>query len=397
MQSSMTRRRAVLALTLAVSASSALVACNFLVDAGSYSVGNSTGSDASADGTSPSDTGTTPVDSSTGDTSTVDTGTLVDSGMSIDTGSLPDEGPPVEGGAVCGQGLPTTSTPFTQLVSACALAVACAPNGFNVNMSDCITEDFLHATVALGCLTSITDCNGFEACMGSRVPTTAQCPATSTAPFCTDGGVAINCGADFYVPIAIDCKVLGGTCAVFDADAGASAGADCKVVSTCSPSDPSTQLCQGNDLYACINGAGYGQNCGANQKCFEDPSSGTSCYYDTGTCTYTGADTYTCNGNDVEWCTSVNSAGAQFPFHCSTAGLQCNSNSDGQGNAGCLAPGCTASDVANCAESCSGSNATVCVGGAAYTFDCKSVGATGTFSTCTMFSDSVGNPYAACQ
>jgi hypothetical protein len=388
----MHHRRAALALVLAASASGALVACNFLVDAGSYSVGNSSG-DASTGG----DTGTGTVDSSTGDSGTADTGTGGDSGAA-DTGSPGgDSGPPGEAGAVCGQGLPTSTTPFTQLLNACALAVACSPGGFNVNMSTCMSEDFVHATPALFCLTTIIDCAGFEACMGSRVPTTAQCPSTTTAPYCNDAGTAINCGGDQYIAITLDCQVLGGTCAVFDADAGTSAAADCKVLSSCSPSDPSTQLCQGNDLYTCINGAGYGQNCGPSQKCYVDPTSGPSCYFDTGTCAYTGSDTYTCNGNDVEWCTSVNSAGAQFPFHCSTAGLQCNSNSDGQGNAGCLAPGCTASDVTNCAEACSGSNATVCIGGAPYTFDCKTIGATGTFTTCTMFSDSVGNPYAACQ
>jgi hypothetical protein len=383
-QSVTRRRRAALALVLAASASGALVACNFIVDAGSYSVGGSSGDASSVD------TGTIAVDSST-----VDTGTVVDSGMPADTASPVDTGAVKEAGVVCGQSLPTTSSTFSQLVSACALSVACSPAGFNVNMSQCITEDFLHATPALTCLTSITDCNGFEACMGSRVPTTAQCPSMATAPSCNDAGVGINCGGSLYIPIALDCPVLGGTCATYTTDAGTAA--DCKVVSSCSPSDPDNQLCQGNDLYSCINGAGYGQNCGSEQTCIVDPNNGPSCYFHTATCSYTGADTYTCNGNTVDWCTSINNAGAQFPFNCSTAGLICNDNSDGQGNAGCLAPGCSSDDFNNCTEACNGSSATVCVGGASYTFDCTTIGAAGTFSTCSMFADSNGNPYAACQ
>jgi hypothetical protein len=142
---------------------------------------------------------------------------------------------------------------------------------------------------------------------------------------------------------------------------------------------------------------GYGQSCGADQTCYDDPTNGTSCYFNSSACVYSGVDTYVCNGNVVDWCTSIDNNGALFPLDCSTAGLSCNSNSDGNGNAGCLAPGCTASDVSNCTESCSGSMATVCVGGAPYTFDCRSIGDTGTFSSCSVLSDTSGNQYAACQ
>ena len=242
------RRRTLLALALVAGGSAALAACNFIVDAGSYSVGNGSGSDASAldTGTNTLDTGTTQVDSAT-----VDTGsTAVDSGTS----------PQKEAGVVCGQGLPTTAASFKQLVSACAVAVACAPGGFQVNMSTCITEDYLHSTPALGCLTAVQSCAGFTSCLGAGTPTTAQCPATSTAPFCNDAGVGINCGGSLYIPIALDCAVLGGTCGVYTTDAGAAA--DCKLVSSCNQTDPNSQYCQGNDLYSCIDGVGYGQNCG---------------------------------------------------------------------------------------------------------------------------------------
>jgi hypothetical protein len=384
------KRRTILA--VALGASGALAACNFIVDAGSYSVGNTGGSDASTDGTSTLDTGVAPGDSS----SLVDSPAVSDSGVAVDTGSVVDTGaPPGDGAVTCGQGLPTTSPSFTKLVNACALAVGCSPGGFEVNMSNCITEDFVDAVPALGCLDSITSCAGFEACRGAAVPSKTECPTAQTAPHCTDAGVGVNCGGSLYIPIDLDCPALGGTCAVYATDAGTAA--DCKVVSSCTMTNPSNQFCKSNNLYSCIDGVGYGQSCGADQTCYEDPTNGTSCYFNSSACVYSGVDTYVCNGNVVDWCTSIDNNGALFPFDCSTAGLSCNSNSDGNGNAGCLAPGCTASDVSNCTESCSGSKATVCVGGAPYTFDCTTIGATGTFTTCSVLTDTNQNQYAACQ
>jgi hypothetical protein len=383
----MNRSRMVFA--VAVGSTAALAACNFLVDAGDYKVGG--GSDASSSDSSmaAADSGMTMV----GDSGSVDTGasdvvSATDTGTTVtDTGTpAMDSGPPT-----CGSGLPTTSPAFQNIVKSCAVAEACAPGGFILDMSDCITEDFLHSVPEFSCLLGISSCAQYEACQGGGIPTTAQCPSTHQAPFCTDAGVGINCGGSLYNAIALDCAVLGGTCTVYSTDAGSAA--DCKVLSSCSKPDPTTEYCSGNDLYECIGGAGYGQTCGSNATCIADPSNGTTCYFNTGSCNYSGIDTYTCNGNTVDWCTEVNNAGELFPFNCSTAGLTCNGNSDGQGNAGCLAPGCTANDLANCTESCSGSMASVCVGGAPYTFDCSAIG----FTTCATLSDSNGNSYVACQ
>jgi hypothetical protein len=370
--------------SVAVGSASALAACNFIVDAGDYKVGPSSDASATTD-SSPSDSGTT----ITGDSGALDTGTSpTDTGTTVtDTGTPTEAGPPT-----CGSGLPTTSAAFKNVVSSCAMAVGCAPGGFIEDMSDCITNDFLHSVHEFSCLLGITSCAQYEACQGGAIPTSAQCPSTHQAPFCTDAGVGINCGGSLYNAIALDCPVLGGTCEVYTTDAGSAA--DCKVLSSCSKPDPTTEYCAGNDLYECIDGVGYGQSCGANATCIADPTNGTTCYFNTSSCNYSGVDTYTCNGNTVDWCTEVNNVGELFPFDCSTAGLTCNSNSDGQGNAGCVAPGCTTNDLANCTESCSGKMANVCVGGAQYTFDCSTIGS---FTTCATLSDSSGSTYVACQ
>jgi hypothetical protein len=383
-----------LLIALAVSSAGALAACNFIVDAGDYKVG---GGGSGSDASSPGDSSMMGVDSGSLDTSMpMADSPINDSGTSGgDTGTpVNDTGSPMEAAVTCGSGLPTTSAAFQNIVKSCAMAVGCAPGGFIVDMSDCISEDFLHSINEFSCLLGITTCAQYESCQGAANPTTTQCPTTHQAPFCTDAGVGINCGGSLYTSIALDCNVLGGTCAVYNTDAGSAA--DCKVVSSCSQTDPSQQYCSasGNNLYSCIDGAGYGQNCGANSTCIVDPTNGPDCYFNTTSCNYTGVDTYTCNGNTVDYCTEVDNVGELFPFNCSTAGLTCNSNSDDNGNAGCLAPGCTPNDLLDCTESCSGTMANVCVGGAQYSIDCSTIGP---FTTCATLTDSGGNSYIACQ
>jgi hypothetical protein len=382
-----TRRRAFVGLSLFVGATGA-AACNFLVDAGDYSVGTAS-TDASVDtGIPGSDTGA-PGDSGSADTFQPGT----------DTGAPGDSGPPKEGGAVCGQ-LPTTNATFQQLVSSCTIALSCDPVDFADTISECVTNDFLHSATELMCLVGITSCAGFQSCLGFAQPTAAQCPASTTPSYCNDAGVGINCGLGGGQALTQDCNVLGGTCEVYGADAGSGAMAGCKVLSSCSePSNPTDQYCSSNDLYACVGGQGYGQNCGANQTCAEDPLNGTGCYFTAPSCNYQGSDVYTCSGSTLDLCTQGEGSnnGAQFTYDCASAGLACVADSDGMGDPGCLAPGCTPADANNCAESCSGSMATVCVGGAPYTFDCASIGATGTFSTCQSIMDGTGQAYVYCQ
>lgn len=378
------RRGAALAIALAASASGALVACNFIVDAGSYSVGNSAGSDASTDGSSPIDTGTTPVDSS-----------AVDSGTPGDTGSVVDTGVAADGPVVCGQGLPTTSASFKQLLTTCVLAASCNPVTFSATISYCMSNDFLHSASTLSCLTTATDCDTVQSCLGSRVPTLTQCPSDTTPAYCTDAGIGVNCGANGGLVSTYDCKVLGGTCGLYTTDAGTGAG--CKLFSGCTETDPSQSYCSSNELYSCYGNQAFGQSCGSTQTCIEDPFNGTGCYFNAPACNYQGIDSYTCSGNTVVLCTEENDNGVQFSYGCAAAGLSCNGNIDGMGNAGCLAPGCTGSDVTNCAETCSGLMATVCVGGAPFTFDCAQIGTPGTFTGCTTTDDGTGFVYATCQ
>jgi hypothetical protein len=381
------RRRAILGLALVIGTAVALAACNFIVDSGDYSVGGS-GADASVDTGMQVDTG------AQGDTGTAVMDSSSDSLQpATDTGTPVDAGPPV-----CGQGLPTTNAAFQTLVSSCAVALSCDPVDFPYTISQCITNDYLHSAAELLCLVGITNCNGLQTCWGFRATTPAECPTASTPSYCNDAGVGINCAGSANPNITQDCKVLGGTCEVYLSDAGSGAGAGCKVLSSCAePSDPTTQYCSSNDLYACVGGQGFGQSCGASQTCVEDPLNGTGCYFNASGCNYQGMDVFTCNGNTLDLCTEVNASGALFTYNCASAGLACVADSDGMGDPGCLAPGCTPDDANNCAESCTGTMATVCVGGAPYAFDCAAIGAPGTFSSCQSTTDGTGQSYVYCQ
>ena len=383
----MKRNRLVFA--IAIGSAGAMAACNFIVDAGDYKVGGGSGSDASAEDSSMT------ADSGVG----LDSGSL-DSGMSdvvqpTDTGMPPaDTGTVNETGPLCGTGLPTSSTAFKDDVTLCALAEGCDPGGFDVTMSDCIAYDYPHSNGYPSCFASITSCADYYACFGFVVPTTAQCPTSAQAPYCTDAGAAVNCGSGYYsVPSVENCPALGGPCGVFSTDAGAAAS--CAVVASCSdPSDPTTSYCSGNDIYSCVNGVGYGQNCGSGSTCAVDTFNGTYCYANGGSCSYSGTDTWSCSGNRAVVCTGYNTTGTEFSYDCSPSGSTCVDNADPFGDSLCLAPGCTFNDVQNCSESCNGSSATVCVGGAPYTFDCAHIGS---FTGCSLQVDSSLNPYAVCD
>jgi hypothetical protein len=167
------------------------------------------------------------------------------------------------------------------------------------------------------------------------------------------------------------------------------------VLPTCTQPDDGNAYCQGNTLFACIGGVAYGQNCTNSQsKCIEDPVNGTTCYFNTPSCTYTGMDTYNCVNGNVSWCTQEGDGGAQFTLQCSGAGLTCVPNADMFGTAECIAPGCNGTDYMNCMESCSGTKANVCVGGAPYSFDCASIAG---FTTCNQLADQLGFPYVVCK
>jgi hypothetical protein len=391
-----TRTRSTAAVVVALaSVGVTLAACNFIVDAGDYKVGNvgggSDGSTGGMDAPPGLDTGS-PGDS----TAPMPEGSTSDTGTATDTGTTGNPDGPVG----CGSAPWPTTSAFQSLVEACALAESCTPGGFNFTLSDCIQNDALHAIPIFGCLVGATSCAQVQACTGNNLATAAECPSISTPAFCNDAGAAVNCNSNYYAAGIRDCKVLGGTCGVYTVDGGLPI-ADCNLGVACSdPTDPNASYCtsMGNDWYSCINGKAYGQNCGPNATCVADPVNGTTCYFKNPSCNYGGSDTYTCGANNtVDLCTQSDlnaTGGGLIPFNCSSAGLTCADNADGQGTAECLAPGCTGNDVANCSEQCSGTMAKVCLGGAPYEIDCSKIPG---FTTCASLTDGAGNSYIACQ
>jgi hypothetical protein len=358
------------AVLLAVStgfAGGTVAACNAIVGAGDYKVGIADGS---------------VMDAPASDVSTMDR-------QSAETGSGKDAGDAGDadvatGPVTCGSGLPVNSTAFQEAVSTCLLSVSCDPYFFQTTMSTCISEDYLHSIGYQACLTTISSCAGFSSCTGLSIPTATQCPNSGvTTAFCASGNNAVNCGADSNQASAVQaCQPV--SCGTYMDDAG--------VIASCvvEPSCPTSQEdglfhCNTttNNLYQCIGGKGFGQNCGTNSTCIEDPVNGTSCYFNGTACTTAG---YTCgsgsSSNVLEWCTSDK---VLFNFNCNTAGLTCavdTTTSSGY----CLAPGCSVSDYNNCTESCAtdGHTALLCIGGAQYSVDCAKHG----FTSCV---DSITN------
>jgi hypothetical protein len=279
--------------------------------------------------------------------------------------------------------LPTTAD-FQKLVTTCLLAVSCDPFYFETTISQCITEDYLDAALAFSCLRNITSCADYTACRGNATASLQDCPNSATAAHCDARGRAVNCNgqADGFV---LNCAQQGGTCATH-LDSLGSTVAECVVVPTCTETD-AMEHCQGGNLYTCIGGVGYGHACGANATCATVAGS-VGCYFNEPACTTTG---YSCNGNNVVWCTSGNQT---FTFNCSRGGLTC--ALDNTGNGGCVAPGCSLSTP--CTESCGsdGHTLTLCIGNAPYKVDCATKG----FAGCAKTTDSTQTPpqdYAYCQ
>ena len=295
-----------------------------------------------------------------------------------DTGAqeaeAPEAGPPV-----CGQGLPATAD-FAKLVSTCLYAVSCDPYFFDMNVSNCITYDYLESALSLSCLSRITSCNDFYTCQGWRYATTTECPTTSTSGTCV-GGNAVDCTAT--PGIVTNCGQFGETCGTFSTTSGA--GVSCIAPVSCTGTD-STFFCSSNYLYSCTNGVAYGQNCSTIQATCESVGTNTNCYYNAPSCS--NLNTYSCAGGSLKWCSS---AGQSLNYDCARAGLSCTIDSTNTGY--CVAPGCTAPPPSTCTESCNGNMLSVCVGGAPYNIDCTQYGFTG----CTTGTDSSNTTYAWCQ
>jgi hypothetical protein len=366
-------RGAAIAVALVLGVAGGLAACNFIVGAGSYSVGS-------------------------GDAGMSDTGTVFDTGPIVDSGSHADVTKPMdsgaggdgmaEGGVSCGMGLPTTSMAFKQALTTCVLAESCDPYAFQVSISDCMTEDYLHSIGTYACLTTISDCAGYTSCTGESIANSTQCPG-ATQPSCDSNNNAVQCNPTGGGAVR-NCTKLGGTCGTYTDDGGVIT-ADCVAVTSCPQPNDGNDYCSGSSLYTCIGGKGYGENCTLIEATCLDGGggNGSGCYFNGPACTTPG---YTCNSNVVDWCTTQD---ITLAYNCSTAGLKCTPNADGTGTAQCLAPGCTSTDIASCTESCTGTFAQVCVGGAPYAFDCSKIAG---FTTCATFTDNTSlNVRAYCQ
>ena len=204
----------------------ALAGCGLVVGSGDYSVGNVTlGSEG---GANPDDAG------SSADGHVVsgqDATSPGDSGGGEGGLSVPDSG----GAGHCGSSIPTTTADFRKLVNTCVQAVNCDESQFPVNVSDCITQNYLQATGSVACLSTISDCNGFYSCQGDRIAQPSECSSTDMSGAC-NGNVATYCFGGSYLGAVKNCDKLGGTCGTYTDDSGNPA-AGCQVVPTCTEDD----------------------------------------------------------------------------------------------------------------------------------------------------------------
>lgn len=269
-------------------------------------------------------------------------------------------------------------SPNEQVVRSCVLASSCSPFVQSVSISTCVTINRQAAFTGENCTITATSCDDIDSCRGNGMADSGQCDG-QTGVRCQDN-IGINC--DGNPPYFIDCSVRGGTCEVLTDEAGDSYPS-CRVVDTCDATDDLSH-CEGNLLYGCTEGKGYGVDCSSfGTVCMEVDGEG-SCYYPAPDCT---EDVQGCSGNVARYCSSV---GDLLAFDCGSVGLACTATESG--DLYCVAPGCTPDDVNNCEEGCSGSTLNICYGGVSYPVDCTEYG----FSRCATYtSDTLGN-YAAC-
>jgi hypothetical protein len=366
--------------------------CNLVVDSGGYQV---VLEDGSTDGT------ILGPDTGSGEASLADT-KLTDSGAD----TAPANDAPVEGDGApgtCGSTIPpSTNTTFQQLLLSCVLDQGCnyAANTYSVGL--CVTyNQLLTVSSQTKCESGATNCPYIETCTGeSWIGCDAAAPGWSCnsnhATYCYPASSGLPGVGDYN-----DCTKAAGTCETYIDTANLEGGvtAGCEVLSSCPDPDDGTYYCSstGNFEYTCIDKldggtVGVGNSCDEySATCSEE--GGTGCYYLLPSCDPTStAACDTTNGGQVGQQCYPN--GLQR-FDCAAAGLVCSPVADtftGY-NFQCIAPGC---DPTLCKESCSGTVATFCVGGAPVTFDCAT---TSPAMTCidTGVMDENTNDYVQCR
>jgi hypothetical protein len=368
----------------------ALVGCNIVVDAGSYHVGDFGEAGAAGEGGTMSPPG---EGGAGGDGSSVSPPGS-DGGSGADGGSQAQSEGGVGGGGdgACGSVPLPTTTAFQQIVNACVLASSCDPDFFAVNISTCVTDDYLHAYGSLGCLASITSCADYYSCQSTAVATPSDCTDTSSdddVGTCS-AGVATSCyyfTGDFNT--ITNCSALGGTCTVYDTDSDGDQAAGC-LLGSCSDTDNNLHCLDNEHVYTCVNGRAYGQTCPSASIC-GTISGSSSCYYQSPSCSTPGS---TCSQQTLSICSASDLPSAPtnetVNYNCGTSGLQCETDDAGSGQ--CVSPGCESSQ---CTESCDDTTGiiTLCVGGVPDTYDCTQNG----FTSCGSGSPTGSTiPFAYC-
>jgi hypothetical protein len=272
---------------------------------------------------------------------------------------------------------------IASVVRDCVLEFGCNPSLPTLTLSQCITGDYPAAVpAAYGCGVGASGCGAVEQCTGFDFPTTSDCP--SAGEYCNGNRAAHCTGPERGV--VEDCAVTGGNCTTYANEGGSYVG--CEVVTYCTDTDGKTHCCPGfgcvSSVYTCYGHVAIGTGCSAQEPCgILDGSAG--CHPTLPLCVAPGS---SCSGSDLLVCGEDE---RQLTLPCGSAGLSC-TVSDGLPQ--CLAPGCSAADVDACQESCTGSIANLCVGGARVQANCKSYG----FSACQVYAGSAPLPgsYVEC-
>lgn len=291
-------------------------------------------------------------------------------------------------GGVFGCSVDERFVPNEDVVRACALKVGCDPFEPSTTISFCVTLNLLSAFEGEACNLTATSCEDIDKCLGRGFASSADCPpgtvgwacdtASNRAVFCEDPAVDSD-GSSFYR----DCTRLGGSCV--DVMAPGNVFAGCQVLPTCTGED-GLNHCDGDTLYTCVGGAGYGTKCDLfSAKCEEDILGEGGCFYPLPLCT--GLEP-ACAGNVAQYCTDDLEL---FNYDCGAVGLTCIEDTVNGGGL-CAAPSCTDSDVYNCVESCDGTVLNYCYGGSKQALNCVDLG----FSGCQELQTSTGTDFATC-
>jgi hypothetical protein len=264
-----------------------------------------------------------------------------------------------------------THEPTAQLVHACVLLSACAPEWLShggstvdyrpvpMTLSECIGYGVPGAEFPSACSNAET-CAEMGRCFGAGF-WEETCPLDPFGGSFCQGSKLINCG-ELYPAQYVDCARLGATCVELDDEN--EPGADCVVDAPCLAADDGAYRCDGSKRVKCLAGLARGEDCAAAGADCVDGEAGATCQKIAG-CTPEPA---ACSADDSA--TFCEDNGVEYRLDCRVAGLSCSSSEDEIGFT-CRAPGCSMEEAALCYEECDGPIARLCVGGSRLSVDCR--------------------------